>query len=174
MASNPSVRASDQDRDRTAQLLREHHAAGRLDPEEFNERLDRAFAAKTIDDLDQLTDDLPAIDLYPLPTASLPKSRVIRSGLPAASVRRRDGQPIRAWRGNSGWIAGWSTWTAVMLVCFVLWTVNSNAWPLLWAGAAGVLVIGGRIISHRALGGGPVPGQIETDRPDELTDSDER
>jgi hypothetical protein len=72
MTSDPGlIRASDQDRDRTARLLREHHALGRLDPEEFNERLDKVFLAKTIGDLDELTADLPAVDPYPLPTSSL-------------------------------------------------------------------------------------------------------
>ena len=46
MASDPRIRASDADRDRTAALLREHHAAGRLTAEEFNERLDKAYAAE--------------------------------------------------------------------------------------------------------------------------------
>ena len=53
MASDPRIRASDADRDRTAALLREHLAAGRLTAEEFNERLDKAYAAKTLGDLDQ-------------------------------------------------------------------------------------------------------------------------
>ena len=36
MTTDPKlIRASDQDRDRTAQLLREHHAVGRLDADEF-------------------------------------------------------------------------------------------------------------------------------------------
>ena len=39
MANDPRIRASDADRDRTAALLREHLAAGRLNDEEFNERL---------------------------------------------------------------------------------------------------------------------------------------
>jgi len=64
MSSDPRIRASDADRDRTAALLREHHAAGRLTAEEFNERLDKAYAAKTLGDLDQLLSDLPGIDLY--------------------------------------------------------------------------------------------------------------
>ena len=51
MASDPRIRASDADRDRTAALLREHHAAGRLTAEEFNERLDKAYAAKTLGEL---------------------------------------------------------------------------------------------------------------------------
>src|SRR5690348_18463061 len=71
MASDPRVRASDADRDRTAALLREHHAAGRLTAEEFNERLDKAYAAKTLGDLDQLLSDLPGIDLYHLPDHSV-------------------------------------------------------------------------------------------------------
>ncbi len=74
-ASDPNIRASDDDRDRTAALLREHHAVGRLDPEEFNERLDKAFAAKTVGELDELLADLPAIDLYRLPDASLKRHR---------------------------------------------------------------------------------------------------
>ena len=71
MPSNPSMRASDADRERTATLLREHHAEGRLTGEEFHERLDAAYAAKTLGDLDALLVDLPAIDLYRLPSAGL-------------------------------------------------------------------------------------------------------
>jgi Domain of unknown function (DUF1707) len=167
MASNPSIRASDSDRDRTAQLLREHHAAGRLDPEEFADRLDRAFAAKTIDELDDLTSDLPAIDLYPLPDASLPKRRG-GGGLPSSSVARRAEDHLANLR-SPGWVAAWGSWSAVMLVCLVLWTVSTNAWPLLWAGAAGVLVAGGRIISRRSLGpGAGRRGQISHDGHDEI------
>ena len=43
MASDPKMRASDADRERTAALLREHLAAGRLDEEEFHERLTRCL-----------------------------------------------------------------------------------------------------------------------------------
>ena len=71
MASDPRIRASDADRDRTAALLREHHAAGRLTADEFQERLDKAYAAKTLGELDELLADLPAIDLYKLPDAGL-------------------------------------------------------------------------------------------------------
>lgn len=56
----PALRASDAERDRTATLLRDHAAAGRLTPEELDERLDVAYAARTIGELDALTHDLPA------------------------------------------------------------------------------------------------------------------
>jgi hypothetical protein len=67
MPGNPRLRASDADRDRVAALLREHHAAGRLTADEFQERLVAAFSAKTMGELDELMADLPAIDLYNLP-----------------------------------------------------------------------------------------------------------
>ena|ERR1700722_2363788 len=170
MASNPSVRASDADRDRVARLLREHHAVGRLDPEEFNERVDRALLARTIDELDQLTADLPAIDLYPLPAASLPRNRVVSSGLPASLIRPRSAGQGQVWRRAPGWTAAWGSWAVVMLVCLVLWTTGSEAWPLLWAAAAGVLIAGGRIISHRAVGGGHSRGELGGDQPDEISE----
>ncbi|HEV3380125.1 MAG TPA: DUF1707 domain-containing protein [Trebonia sp.] len=71
MPGDPRIRASDADRERVATLLREHHAVGRLAAEEFHERLDAAFAAKTLGDLDALLADLPAIDLYRLPAAGI-------------------------------------------------------------------------------------------------------
>ena len=74
MPGDPRIRASDADRDRTATLLREHHADGRLTAAEFHERVDAAFAAKTIGDLDALLADLPAIDLYRLPAAGIKRT----------------------------------------------------------------------------------------------------
>lgn len=71
MPGDPRVRASDADRERAATLLREHHAEGRLSAEEFHERLDAAFAARTVGDLDDILADLPAIDLYRLPAAGI-------------------------------------------------------------------------------------------------------
>ncbi|MBV9095993.1 MAG: DUF1707 domain-containing protein [Streptosporangiaceae bacterium] len=69
------MRASDADRDRAAALLSEHHAAGRLTAGEFTERLDKALAARTHGEIDELLADLPAIDLYRLPDALIRRSR---------------------------------------------------------------------------------------------------
>ena len=181
MGSDPSIRASDRDRDRTAQLLSAHHSAGRLDAEEFAERLDLVYVAKTVDDLDELTADLPAIDLYPLPSASLPRSRAAGSGLPASSLLSGGpGGSGVTWPGRAGQgapagqVALWGSWSLIMAVGLILWAVSGNPWPLLWAAAAGV-VIGGQRVVRRALGhgGGTRPslgegrtGSIE-DRDDE-------
>ena len=59
-SSSPSLRASDADRDRVVELLRAAVADGRLDPAEFDQRLDVALAARTIDALAPLTADLIA------------------------------------------------------------------------------------------------------------------
>jgi hypothetical protein len=52
-------RASDADRDRFAAQLHEHYAAGRLDHDELEERLDRVYRARTLVELYGVTSDLP-------------------------------------------------------------------------------------------------------------------
>jgi Domain of unknown function (DUF1707) len=59
-SSSPALRASDADRDRVIELLRAAVADGRLDQAEFDERLDAALAARTVDALAPLTADLIA------------------------------------------------------------------------------------------------------------------
>ncbi|MEQ7123982.1 DUF1707 domain-containing protein [Actinopolymorpha sp. B11F2] len=53
------LRASDADRERTADMLRHAVAEGRLDIIELEERLERTFAAKTYGELALVTTDLP-------------------------------------------------------------------------------------------------------------------
>ena len=53
------VWASDADRDRAAMLLRVHFAAGRLTPDELDDRLAAALAAATLGDLRRALADLP-------------------------------------------------------------------------------------------------------------------
>jgi hypothetical protein len=59
MDTDSLLRASDAERGATAELLRRHHAEGRLDTDEFEERVERCYAAKTRGELDALTTDLP-------------------------------------------------------------------------------------------------------------------
>jgi hypothetical protein len=56
---DPNVRAGDADREEIGERLRRHHAEGRLDAEEFQQRIDRCYQAKTIGELRQLVADLP-------------------------------------------------------------------------------------------------------------------
>jgi Domain of unknown function (DUF1707) len=124
MPSDPRLRASDADRDRTASLLREHHAVGRLTAEEFNDRVEKTFAARTLVELDELLADLPAIDLYQLPSAGI---------RPAA--RRRGSSLDRTSRGAlvPARTAALVTWAAGSALLVALWlavgaAVGGAAW----------------------------------------------
>ncbi len=59
MARRATLRASDADRERIVERLRHAAAEGRLLAEELEERLGRAFAARTYGELDVLVADLP-------------------------------------------------------------------------------------------------------------------
>jgi hypothetical protein len=111
MPGDPRLRASDADRERTAQLLREHHAVGRLTAEEFDERLNKVFIAKTVGELDELLADLPAIDLYQLPSAGI---RPTRRGGPG--LNRRDPGALLSER-----TLPWITWATGSALAVVLW-----------------------------------------------------
>ncbi|MFI6579405.1 DUF1707 domain-containing protein [Nocardiopsis sp. NPDC050513] len=62
------IRASDSDRDRVAERLRDALAEGRLSPTELEERLDDLYRAKTVGELAPIVADLPtsAPDQRPL------------------------------------------------------------------------------------------------------------
>jgi len=58
-AAVPELRASDADRERVAEVLRDALAEGRLDMEEFEERLEATYKARTYGELTPITRDLP-------------------------------------------------------------------------------------------------------------------
>ncbi|MHB1500348.1 MAG: DUF1707 SHOCT-like domain-containing protein [Candidatus Dormibacteria bacterium] len=55
----PSTRASDSDRETVVEELRQHHADGRLSLDELEERVGRAFQARTMGELTPVLADLP-------------------------------------------------------------------------------------------------------------------
>lgn len=130
MEGNTNIRASDADRDQVAAALREHLAAGRLTPEEFDERLGQAFAAKTLGDLQDLMADLPDTDLEPF--QDTPRQ------LTTGPVERRPVGFGPAWR------AVWRTWLVITLIFFVLWLFSGAAdgpWFVYLAVIAGVVML---------------------------------
>ena len=54
------MRASDSDRDRVVEVLNVAYSEGRLSKDEYDDRLEHAFSARTYADLDQIVADLPA------------------------------------------------------------------------------------------------------------------
>ncbi|WP_330330646.1 DUF1707 domain-containing protein [Streptomyces sp. NBC_00536] len=61
----PELRASDADRERVVERLRDAVAEGRLDMDEFEERLEAAYRSRTYAELEPLTADLPAAGQVP-------------------------------------------------------------------------------------------------------------
>ncbi len=72
-AAAPDLRASDADRERVADILRDALAEGRLDMEEFGERLDATYQARTYGELAPITRDLPGHGTTAVPAVSLTK-----------------------------------------------------------------------------------------------------
>jgi len=80
------LRAADTDRDQTAELLRRAAAEGRITFEELDERIGRAYAAKTFADLEALTSDLPGPGVRaPVPGAPRYQPAEVPAGTPAPS-----------------------------------------------------------------------------------------
>lgn len=160
MAGDPRIRASDADRERVAAALREHLAAGRLTLDEFSDRLDKAYAARTAGELDEIMSDLPGADLQQL--AEAPARRPVGS---PPSTRRPPGPP--AWPGpgrfSPAWRAAWGSWLAVSLATFVVWLLSGASGGLwfLW-----VVVPFGAVMLGRWAMGGPGPGRPGRSRPD--------
>ena len=103
------VRVGDADRERAAALLRHHAVAGRLEPDELEERLGRAYAARYGSDLEAALAELPpehraASRLRPDPRRAAPV-------LPLAI-----GALIGLAAITSAWWLMWLIWPIVMLL----------------------------------------------------------
>ena len=84
MSTSPAVpdpqhlRASDADRERVAEKLREAAGDGRLTMDELDERLDAVYAAKTYAELVPITQDLPDTGSWHAPAPSQSSSGDVR------------------------------------------------------------------------------------------------
>lgn len=76
------LRIGDAERERAQTTLGEHYAAGRLDHDEYSERLDRIWAARTQAELDPVFADLPGQGSARPPAASWPARRRTTRRLP--------------------------------------------------------------------------------------------
>jgi hypothetical protein len=131
MDRREELRAADADREVVAQRLREAVDEGRLDLYEYDERLGRAYTAKTYGELDQLLADLPG----PAPVQPAPDQPAPDQGAPRRLV--------------GPWLAAhWSGWANVVTVCVAIWLVTVVAsgeltyfWPVWVAGPWGAVLL---------------------------------
>src|SRR5688572_28989837 len=125
---DPSLRASDAERESIVSQLREHGAAGRLDVEELEQRVETAYSARTHGELGALLRDLPAA-----PAAR----RVVASN-----------------HGHGGLGHGWHSFFAVNALLVAIWAVGGAgyfwpAWVMAWWAFALVMKTGPRLLRLR-------------------------
>ncbi|MEE1784081.1 DUF1707 domain-containing protein [Streptomyces sp. SP17BM10] len=99
------LRASDADRERVAELLRDAYAEGRLDVDEHAERIEAAYAAKTLGELAPLTRDLPSH--RPLSFEKPPLDAPARPSAPAQPPARQEAPQMVAIFGGSSRKGRW-------------------------------------------------------------------
>ncbi|WP_017573354.1 DUF1707 domain-containing protein [Nocardiopsis halotolerans] len=102
----PSMRTSDAERDRVAQLLQEHFAQGRLDHEEFTDRLSRVYRSRTVNELATVTNDLPERDLADFRNPSQEPAVA-----PPITIR------------DPALMVPWMLYAGVNVLCFVIWLI---------------------------------------------------
>jgi hypothetical protein len=124
-----NLRASDADRERFVEALRQHHAEGRLTVEELTERTERAYAARALGDLDALATDLP-----PLPPPAPRPRGAASSGQPAPPglpPRMRPAGPQRA-AAKANLLRSIMWYGILSLFLTVIWALSGsdNFWPV--------------------------------------------
>ncbi|MDM4720809.1 DUF1707 domain-containing protein [Micromonospora sp. WMMA1363] len=167
MQGQEEMRAADEDRQLVADRLRVAVDEGRLDLHEYDERLQRAYAARTYGELDALVVDLPA-------PAGAATSALAVPGGPAATVSASGGSARTT--GSPGgsatarWLAGvWEPWLKAVPVVVAIWAVSSLLaadvlyfWPGWVAGPWGAVLLV-RSVSG-ILSGEPARWAVERER----------
>lgn len=137
------MRAGDADRQAVADRLKTALDEGRLDLHEYDERLQKTYAARTYADLDGLLDDLPG-------TVPPQRSQVAAYQPPDAPAASAPGP---AGRGHSAlsWIGPYG---GVVAVCIIIWAISSITshhlqyfWPV-WMLIPLILGVFGRAAGH--------------------------
>jgi hypothetical protein len=106
------MRAGDQDREAVAERLRGALNEGRLDLHEYDERLQRAYQAKTYGELDELLADLPG-------TVPVERSQVVPvDGVPYPVAGAAHSDATRRWL-----IDVWDGYAGVVAITVAIWAV---------------------------------------------------
>jgi hypothetical protein len=129
LREDPGVLASDEERESTVTLLREHGATGRLDVAELEQRVGAAYQARTRGDLATLLDDLPRT----------------RSVVAAPQTH----PPARRYAGHE-----WGMFARVSVLLIAIWAVSGAgyfwpAWVMVWWGFALAMRTGPRLLRPR-------------------------
>ncbi|SDY57598.1 protein of unknown function [Geodermatophilus africanus] len=128
----PHLRAADADRVAVAAQLGEQMSAGRLTVAEYDERLARAYAARTYGELETLTADLPRPAPQPAPA-------------PFGAVH---GVPACGWSGGPSRAAAWRNWAVTAVIVLAVWVATvigsgelQYPWPVWVIGPWGAVLL---------------------------------
>jgi Domain of unknown function (DUF1707)/2TM domain len=136
------IRAGDRERERTANQLGQALAQGYLVMDEYEARLQAAFAANTTAELGQLVADLPV-------------DRIRRN-----DPRRREARRRAARRGVRMHLASYLTMVAIVLAVWLAVGLTADAWyfwPIWPILGAGIGVLGHALPVRLALPSCPAP-----------------
>ena len=139
----PHLRAADTDRAEVAAVLGEHMAAGRLTLDEYDERLTRAYAARTFGELGELTADLPPVRsgraVEPAPATPAPAPAT------GCGTGARHGVDPDSWR----------SWLTTALIVIGVWaTISLASWELHYFWPVWVIGPWGAVLLAQTLMGG--------------------
>jgi hypothetical protein len=142
----PHLRAADTDRAAVATLLGEHMSAGRLTLDEYDERLTRAYAARTFGELEELTADLPAV-------ATTRPPHPAEQAAPAPTPAPMTGCGAGSW-GHGTDADSWRSWLTTALIVIGVWaTISLANWELLYFWPVWVIGPWGAVLLARTLMG---------------------
>jgi hypothetical protein len=139
------LRAADSDRQFVAERLKTALDEGRLNLSEYDERLAKAFAARTYGELDSLLDDLPASITGRDSVVPAQPSAPAAAGQPMASGPARVPHWLEAIWG------GWFTCSVICTVIYLLTSPGGYFWPIWVIAPWGVLLL---LRTVAGLGGG--------------------
>jgi len=130
MPEAPDLRISDQERENLAEEIREHYAAGRLNADELDPRLQAAYAARTAAELQAVRADLPA--LPPSPARQRAELSERRHRLQRQLIQQTGGALMVfvictvIWLASGAHGSFWPAWVAIVPVI----TLLQNGWRL--------------------------------------------
>ncbi|HEX6338192.1 MAG TPA: DUF1707 domain-containing protein [Jiangellaceae bacterium] len=150
MVQPSQMRASDDDRDRIAGVLRDAHAEGRLTQDELVDRLDSTYQARTYQELDRIVADLPLARSQGA-LARVRQQPISAPPPPPGPVRAKARRAARVSLNTAWWF-----WGIAVGINVVIWTILSIAeqnaqypWPLWVAGPWGVVLLAGELAYRR-------------------------
>lgn len=127
MPDSSSLRVADSDREQLAAELREHMVAGRLTPEELEDRVGGAYRASTRAELDALKADLPlspaTVELALARRRATLRRRLVQEGGGAVGVAA---VCVAIWLASGAHGSFWPGWVIVA----TLLPAIRNAWHL--------------------------------------------